>query len=80
MATTLRSYCKINLGLAIGPGRADGFHALTTLYQTVGAYDLVTVSAAAARGRKGPISMHSKFWFPETMVRDWQISCWGQQR
>ncbi|MGC8548816.1 MAG: 4-(cytidine 5'-diphospho)-2-C-methyl-D-erythritol kinase [Acidobacteriaceae bacterium] len=57
MATTSRSYCKINLGLAIGPGRTDGFHALTTLYQTVGAYDLVTVSAAAARGRKGSIAM-----------------------
>ena len=57
MATTLRSYCKINLGLAIGPGRADGFHALTTLYQTVGAYDLVTVSAAAASARKGSIAM-----------------------
>ncbi len=57
MPTTLRSYCKINLGLAIGPSRADGFHSLTTLYQTVGAYDLVTVTAQAARGRKGAISM-----------------------
>ncbi len=57
MATTVRSYCKINLGLAIGPSRADGFHALTTLYQTVGAYDLVTVAAQAASGRKGAISM-----------------------
>ena len=57
MATTIRSYCKINLGLAIGPGRADGYHALTTLYQTVGAYDLVTVTAQAASGRKGAISM-----------------------
>lgn len=59
MATTLRSYCKINLGLAIGPSRADGFHALTTLYQTVDAYDLVTVSAQAASGRKGAISITS---------------------
>jgi 4-diphosphocytidyl-2-C-methyl-D-erythritol kinase len=57
MATTIRSYCKINLGLAIGPSRADGYHALTTLYQTVGAYDLVTVTAQAASGRKGAISM-----------------------
>ena len=59
MATTLRSYCKINLGLAIGPSRADGFHALTTLYQTVGAYDLVTVSAQAAGGRRSSISITS---------------------
>ena len=59
MATTLRSYCKINLGLAIGPSRTDGFHGLTTLYQTVGAYDLMTVSAQAASGRKSSISITS---------------------
>ena len=56
MPVTLRSYAKINLGLAIGPTRPDGFHALTTLYQTVEAHDLVTVSvdlasAAPAGGR-----------------------------
>jgi 4-diphosphocytidyl-2-C-methyl-D-erythritol kinase len=45
MATRVRSYSKINLGLAIGPVRADGFHGLTTLYQTIGLHDLVTVSA-----------------------------------
>ncbi len=45
MATRVRSYSKINLGLAIGPVRADGFHGLTTLYQTLGLHDLVTVSA-----------------------------------
>jgi 4-diphosphocytidyl-2-C-methyl-D-erythritol kinase len=50
MPTTVRSYCKINLGLAIGPSRADGYHALTTLYQTLSAHDLVTVSAAPVSG------------------------------
>ena len=45
MSTRVRSYSKINLGLAIGPVRADGFHALTTLYQTLDLHDLVTVSA-----------------------------------
>jgi 4-diphosphocytidyl-2-C-methyl-D-erythritol kinase len=45
MATRVRSYSKINLGLAIGPVRADGFHGLTTLYQTLDLHDLVTVSA-----------------------------------
>ena len=45
MATTLRSFCKINLGLAIGPPRPDGFHPLATCYQTLAAYDLVTVEA-----------------------------------
>jgi 4-diphosphocytidyl-2-C-methyl-D-erythritol kinase len=48
MSTTLRSFAKINLGLAIGPVRADGFHSLTTLYQTIAAHDLVTVDARPA--------------------------------
>jgi 4-diphosphocytidyl-2-C-methyl-D-erythritol kinase len=48
MATTVRSFCKVNLGLAIGPARADGFHALTTCYQTLAAYDRVTVEARLA--------------------------------
>jgi 4-diphosphocytidyl-2-C-methyl-D-erythritol kinase len=45
MSTRVRSYSKINLGLAIGPARPDGFHALTTLYQTLDLYDVVTVEA-----------------------------------
>jgi len=49
MPTTLRSFAKINLGLAIGPVRPDGFHSLTTLYQTIAAHDLVTVEARHAR-------------------------------
>lgn len=45
MPTKVRSYSKINLGLAIGPPRPDGFHALSTLYQTVALHDVLTVSA-----------------------------------
>jgi 4-diphosphocytidyl-2-C-methyl-D-erythritol kinase len=48
MATTVRSFCKINLGLAIGPVRADGFHALATGYQTLEAHDRLTVEARPA--------------------------------
>ena len=48
MPTTVRSYSKINLGLAIGPPRPDGFHALRTLYQTVALHDLLTVTAHPA--------------------------------
>ena len=48
MATRVRSHCKINLGLAVGPARADGYHGLTTIYQTLSLYDVVTVSARAA--------------------------------
>ncbi len=48
MPTAVRSYSKINLGLAVGPPRPDGFHALTTLYQTLALHDFVTVTAAPA--------------------------------
>jgi 4-diphosphocytidyl-2-C-methyl-D-erythritol kinase len=48
MSVTLRSFAKINLGLAIGPARPDGFHALTTVYQTIALHDLLTVSASRA--------------------------------
>ncbi len=49
MATRVRSHSKINVGLAIGPRRPDGYHALTTLYQTLALYDTVTIEAAPAR-------------------------------
>ena len=45
MPTTVRSHAKINLGLGIGAPRADGFHALVTVYQTLALHDLVTVTA-----------------------------------
>ena len=48
MPTAVRSYCKINLGLGIGAPRADGFHALATVYQTLEIHDLVTVTARLA--------------------------------
>ena len=48
MPTRLRSFCKINLGLMVGPARADGFHALATVYQTLPLHDWVTVTARAA--------------------------------
>jgi 4-diphosphocytidyl-2-C-methyl-D-erythritol kinase len=48
MSTRVRSFSKINLGLAVGPARADGFHGLTTAYQTLALHDLVTVSARRA--------------------------------
>ena len=48
MATRVRSYSKINLGLAVGPPRPDGFHGLTTVYQTLALHDFVTVSAQRA--------------------------------
>jgi 4-diphosphocytidyl-2-C-methyl-D-erythritol kinase len=57
MATTVRSYSKINLGLAIGPVRADGFHGLATLYQTLALHDLVTVEAHRLAAGESRISL-----------------------
>jgi 4-diphosphocytidyl-2-C-methyl-D-erythritol kinase len=48
MSVTLRSFAKINIGLAIGLARPDGYHTLTTAYQTIGLHDLVTVTARRA--------------------------------
>jgi 4-diphosphocytidyl-2-C-methyl-D-erythritol kinase len=48
MPTRVRSFSKINLGLAIGPPRPDGFHSLATLYQTLALHDIVTVEAQTA--------------------------------
>ena len=49
MPTLVRSYSKVNLGLAIGHPRPDRFHGLATLYQTLALHDLVTVIARPAR-------------------------------
>jgi 4-diphosphocytidyl-2-C-methyl-D-erythritol kinase len=43
MATSVRSFGKINIGLKIGPLREDGFHELRTIYQTIALSDLVRV-------------------------------------
>jgi 4-diphosphocytidyl-2-C-methyl-D-erythritol kinase len=48
MPSHVRSYSKINLGLAIGPPRPDGFHSLCTLYQTLALHDIVSVTARRA--------------------------------
>jgi 4-diphosphocytidyl-2-C-methyl-D-erythritol kinase len=48
MPTRVRSHAKINLGLGIGAPRADGFHALSTVYQTLEMYDVLTVTAHRA--------------------------------
>ncbi len=45
MPTAVRSHAKINLGLYLGAPRADGFHSLLTVYQTLEVHDIVTVTA-----------------------------------
>ncbi len=59
MSTTVRSHAKINLGLGLGGPRADGFHGLVTLYQTLAAHDLVTVSARRLAGQATTIRLTS---------------------
>src|SRR5450631_1853584 len=50
MSVTVRSFAKINLGLSIGPRRADGFHELRTVYQTIALHDVIRVSVARGTG------------------------------
>jgi 4-diphosphocytidyl-2-C-methyl-D-erythritol kinase len=50
MTVTVRSFAKINLGLRIGAKRADGFHELLTVYQTIGLHDVIRVSVQRGNG------------------------------
>ena len=50
MTVAVRSFAKINLGLYIGAARADGFHDLRTVYQTIALYDVIRVSVGRGRG------------------------------
>ena len=71
MPTHVRSYSKINLGLAIGPPRPDGFHGLCTLYQTLALHDVLSVVARPARqtlitlrsnDRRVPLDARNTVW------------------
>ncbi len=74
MATRVRSYSKINLGLGIGPVRADGFHGLLTLYQTLAQCDVVTVTARRLEGGGGSrISLTTNHPF---VPRDGRNTAW----
>jgi 4-diphosphocytidyl-2-C-methyl-D-erythritol kinase len=50
MATLVRSFAKINIGLRIGPAREDGFHELRTIYQTLDLHDVIKVDVARGVG------------------------------
>ncbi|MFF3204805.1 4-(cytidine 5'-diphospho)-2-C-methyl-D-erythritol kinase [Streptomyces sp. NPDC002962] len=46
MSVTVRVPAKVNVQLAVGAARADGFHDLANVFLAVGLYDEVTVTAA----------------------------------
>jgi 4-diphosphocytidyl-2-C-methyl-D-erythritol kinase len=45
-AVTVRVPAKVNLQLAVGPARADGYHSLVTVFHAVSLFDEVTVRRA----------------------------------
>ncbi len=50
MTIAVRSFAKINLGLYIGAARADGYHDLRTVYQTIALHDVIRVSVGRGSG------------------------------
>jgi 4-diphosphocytidyl-2-C-methyl-D-erythritol kinase len=50
MTVAVRSFAKINFGLCIGAARADGYHDLRTIYQTIALHDLIRVSVRRGSG------------------------------
>ena len=71
MPTVVRSHAKINLGLGVGALRPDGFHSLSTVYQTLELHDLVTVTARPAattvlrltsNDRRVPVDVRNTAW------------------
>ena len=57
MTVAVRSFAKINLGLYIGARRADGFHDLRTVYQTIALHDVIRVSVGRNTGSKNEIEI-----------------------
>ena len=50
MTVSVKSFAKINLGLRIGAARADGFHELLTVYQTIALHDQIRVTVRRGSG------------------------------
>jgi len=57
MTVAVRSFAKINLGLYIGAARADGYHHLRTVYQTIALHDVIRVSIERNSGRGSGIEI-----------------------
>ncbi len=74
MPTRVRSHAKINLGLAIGPVRPDGYHALATIYQTLAIHDIVEVSASRLAGGASRIAITCN---DKRVPCDARNTCWN---
>jgi 4-diphosphocytidyl-2-C-methyl-D-erythritol kinase len=59
--TSAAAYAKINLGLVVGPLRADGRHEIATLLQRIDLHDTVSLEASDAPAVAG--------FAPDTLVR-----------
>ena len=85
MAVTLRSFAKINLGLAIGSSRPDGYHALATVYQTIALDDLMKVVAKRERRQASHLPQTMSVCLRTLAIRHgrwWngRWRCWGLRR
>ncbi len=69
MGILVRSFAKINLGLAIGLRREDGFHELRTIYQTIALHDVIRVELQRGSG----IQIHCQ---DDRVPRDQTNTCW----
>jgi len=75
MTVAVRSFAKINLGLYIGAARADGFHDLRTVYQTIALHDVIRVSVERNSGRGSGIEIVCTNEDPRVPL-DSSNTCW----
>lgn len=54
---TVRVPAKVNLQLAVGPAREDGYHDLVNVFHAVALFDEVTVTGARTRAIGGPAEL-----------------------
>jgi len=73
MPTAVRSHAKINLGLYIGAPRTDGFHSLTTVYQTLELHDVVTVTARPAAATRLRLTSNHPFVPTDSRNTAWKM-------
>lgn len=58
-AVTVRAPAKINLYLAVGAARPDGFHPVATVYQAIGLYDDLTARPGGSGTNPVRLALHA---------------------